>query len=63
MRLVPKLLCVPALLLLAHCQSVETPDDGRDWGVAEHIGTSTSGESLRPDVAVGSNGDAVAVWD
>jgi hypothetical protein len=62
MRSHASLLCVSALpLLLANCQSVQGIDDGRDWGMAEHIGTS--GESLRPDVAMDPSGNAVAVWD
>jgi len=62
MRLFARLLCVSTLLLLlATCQAVQTPD-ARRWGTAEFIGNMRE-ESLRPDVAVDPDFNAMAVWD
>jgi hypothetical protein len=65
MRSFARLLCVSAPLLLVGCQTVQTPD-ARRWGTAEFIGNmgeESLRESLRPDVAMDPNGNAVAVWD
>jgi len=62
MRSFSSLLCVSALpLILANCQAVQTPDDGR-WGEAERIDRQESA-ALRPQVAIDATGNAIAVWD
>jgi len=54
---------VMTLLALMDCQSVQTPDDGKRWGIAELIETNEQGHAASPQIAMDAAGNAVAVWE